>query len=163
LCATPALADDAPSLPACTKDGAPVADDYLQLARDIMTATKTSDRMTMELDTLLPPILDLIRKASPELPDNVMADLRVSLRDEMLKALPDLLTMEACVYVEHFSKDELGGLLAFYQSPLGRKLLTESPAIFKENVAMGQVWGERAGRAAMEHVLAKYRKDGTKT
>lgn len=38
------------------------------------------------------------------------------------------------VYEKYFTEDELRGLMVFYQSPLGRKLLTATPLIMQESM-----------------------------
>ncbi len=53
-------------------------------------------------------------------------------------------------------------LAAFYQGPLGQKLLAESPGIAKESMAIGAAWGERSGREAMERALARVRNPETR-
>ncbi|HVE03713.1 MAG TPA: DUF2059 domain-containing protein [Rhizomicrobium sp.] len=151
---------DVPASPACMKDGTQVPDDYLQLADEVMTASKATDRITLLLDAMIPAIMPLAHKALPDISDAQFAELQVSVRDEMMKSLPILLSAEACLYVKHFSRDDLSALVAFYKSPLGQKLITESPALIKESLPLGKAWGEQAGRAALERVIARYRNKG---
>lgn len=160
--ATAADDADAPAPPPCMKDGAQVPDDYLQLAQNVMTASKATDRVTLILDAMLPAILPLVHQSLPDISDAALAELQKSVRDEMMKSLPALLSAEACIYVQHFSRDDLAGLVALYKSPLGQKLITESPAIIKESLPLGKAWGERAGRAALERAIARYRNKGEK-
>jgi hypothetical protein len=42
------------------------------------------------------------------------------------------------VYDRHFSEADIDALAAFYGTPLGQKLLAESPAIAQESIAIGQ-------------------------
>lgn len=42
------------------------------------------------------------------------------------------------VYDRHFSEADIDALRAFYDSPLGQKLLAEQPAIARESIAVGQ-------------------------
>ena len=166
LAASPAFADDAAPadpVPVCTKDGAPVSADYLQLAQDILVTTKSAERMNTMLDATLPTMLELIRKAVPDMTDETMAAFKVALHDEMQRSIPGLISVEACVYTQHFSMDELQQLTRFYKEPLGQKMLTEMPAIMSESMALGRAWGERAGRTAMQRVIAKFRKEGDHT
>ena len=153
---------DTPPTPPCVKDGAQVPDDYLQLAYDVMTVSKATDRVTLMLDATIPAIMPLVHKALPDISDTAFAELQASVRDEMMKSLPSLLSAEACLYVRHFSRDDISALVAFYKSPLGQKLITENPAIIKEALPLGKAWGEQAGRAALEHVIARYRNKGEK-
>ena len=161
-------ADDAPAAPdekpaVCSKDGAPASDDYLKAAHNVMTLSKAADRMGMIIDSLMPTMIEMVRKSAPGMPDSVLADFKDALRDELKKSLPSLIDVEACVYVQHFSIDDLQQLAAFYQGPLGQKLLAENPSIATESMAIGMAWGERSGRAAMDRALARVKRAGDKT
>jgi hypothetical protein len=62
------------------------------------------------------------------------------------------------IYARHFSEAELQGLIDFYSSPLGRKVVGEMPQVLQESVAAGQVWG----RQLAERVLARAKAKGYK-
>ena len=49
------------------------------------------------------------------------------------------------VYDRHFSADELRQLIAFYQSPIGQKMITEQPAVLQESMEAGRQWGMKVG------------------
>ncbi|HEY4985610.1 MAG TPA: DUF2059 domain-containing protein, partial [Bradyrhizobium sp.] len=85
------------------------------------------------------------------------------LQNELLKGEDDLMAVSACIYAQHYTGDELRQLKAFYGTPLGQKLISEGPAVLKDSIAVGQAWGRRAGLAAVQHVLARHKKDGDKT
>jgi uncharacterized protein len=46
-------------------------------------------------------------------------------------------------YQHHFTADEVAGLIKFYRSPLGQKLVTEMPATMAEAAQSGQAWGRQ--------------------
>ena len=45
------------------------------------------------------------------------------------------------VYQKHFTADEVDGMVKFYSSPLGQKVLTEMPLALSEANQAGQQWG----------------------
>ena len=49
------------------------------------------------------------------------------------------------LYDRHFTAAEIRDLLAFYDSPIGKRFLAEQPALMREGIAMGQEWGSRIG------------------
>jgi len=61
------------------------------------------------------------------------------------------------VFQRHFSAEEIDGLLKFYRSPLGQKVLTEMPAAMAEAVQAGQQWGQERTKT----MLAELQKKGT--
>lgn len=63
----------------------------------------------------------------------------------------ELLDLMVPIYARHFTRAEIEELLAFYRTPLGRKLVAELPAITHESTMAGYEWGRRLGaRAAAE-------------
>ncbi|MCP1375513.1 DUF2059 domain-containing protein [Dyella lutea] len=51
------------------------------------------------------------------------------------------------IYQRHFTEQDVRGLLKFYRSPLGKKLLLEQPSIMAEVMQMGRQWGEQRAQA----------------
>ena len=51
----------------------------------------------------------------------------------------------ATLYDRHFTTDEVRQLIAFYDTPVGRRFLEVQPTLLREGIAMGQEWGQRIG------------------
>ena len=64
----------------------------------------------------------------------------------------------AAVYAESFDEDELKELIAFYQSPLGQKLLDRMPALMQKTMLLTQDMSQRMG-PAMEKVMQDHKAD----
>lgn len=60
------------------------------------------------------------------------------------------------IYQRHFSAADIQGLLKFYRSPLGKKVITEMPATMAEGMQLGQAWGRDRAQA----MLAELQKSG---
>lgn len=55
------------------------------------------------------------------------------------------------IYQKHFTADEMAGLLKFYRSPLGQKVINEMPLTMAEANQAGQEWShERSDQMVME-------------
>jgi hypothetical protein len=61
------------------------------------------------------------------------------------------------VYQKHFSADEIDGMVKFYSSPLGQKVLTEMPAAMAEANQAGQQWSAEH----RQQMLGKLEQAGT--
>jgi hypothetical protein len=64
--------------------------------------------------------------------------------------------MAAAAYDKYLTDDEIKGLIAFYQTPLGQKTLTVLPQLTIELQTKGMEAGEQAGRESMQEVLAEH-------
>jgi hypothetical protein len=61
------------------------------------------------------------------------------------------------VYQKHFTADEVEGMVKFYSSPLGQKVLTEMPLALAEANQAGQQWS----RDHTQQMIAKLEQAGT--
>ena len=94
-------------------------------------------------------MMDSFKAAFAKVPDATWVELKKELTPN------DLLTKIAEVYDRHFTHDDIKALIAFYQTPLGAKLLKELPAITQESLEAGQVWGRAMGQRMMDRLDAK--------
>jgi hypothetical protein len=60
------------------------------------------------------------------------------------------------IYQKHFTADEVAGLLKFYRSPLGRKVIAEMPETMAEGMRIGRQWGEQR----TQQMLGQLQKEG---
>ena len=56
------------------------------------------------------------------------------------------------IYQKHLSKGDLESILAFYSSPVGRKLLREQPAMMQESMEVGGKIGRQRIGAMSEKI-----------
>lgn len=59
------------------------------------------------------------------------------------------------IYRNHFSAQEIEGLIKFYESPVGKRFVAEQGAIQQEAVVAGRKWGEQMARALMQRMKDK--------
>jgi hypothetical protein len=74
-------------------------------------------------------------------------------RNEMNKKI-------ASVYAKHFTVDEMKTLLAFRQTPLGRKMEVKMPVIMQEAMRVGQLWGRDIALDIMRRFMEEAKKRG---
>ena len=117
-----------------------------EVIRQILEETKAADTMLAAIEVSVP----AQRAANPAIPavfwDRIL---------ETAKAQrPQLLEMLVPVYAQSFELADLEGLLAFYRSPLGRRLIATTPSIVRDSAQIGQKWGMQLGASVGEQ-LAK--------
>ena len=72
----------------------------------------------------------------------------------------ELLNEVAKAYATRFSEQELKDLLAFYKSPLGKKMLVEEPAILDQNMKDATAWADKLSNEVISRMRAEMRKRG---
>lgn len=98
-------------------------------------------------------MLSGFRKAMPDVPAAFWDELRSEIKPE------DFETLIIPIYEKHYDDADLQGLLDFYDSPLGRKMLREMPDILTESMETGRRWGQ----GLAEKVIERLRKKGYET
>jgi uncharacterized protein len=159
---TVASAQDAAPPPPATPQLPNVDPNRLALAQKILEETHNQDNMSAALDTMMPAMLAAFRRQSPNLPEETYKLVEQMLSDEMRKELPQMTIINAQIYANHFTLDELKAIDAFYQTPAGQKIMSETPKIFRETVPFGALWGRQAAQAAMQRVIEQLRAKGVK-
>ena len=134
--------------------GRPSKQSVLRLL-DAMGSVKT---MAQVLDQTVTVQAEYLAKMRPDIPAEVMADL---VSEGKKEAKPqELLDLLVPIYQKHFSAPEVQALLAFYQSPVGRKLALETPKIATESMQVGQQWGEQVGQRIGERIAQRAAEKG---
>jgi hypothetical protein len=63
-------------------------------------------------------------------------------------------------YASHFTEAELKQILAFYQSPVGKKMLVDEPRALDESMAYAGSWGDNLSIDVMNKLRAEMKKRG---
>jgi uncharacterized protein len=92
-------------------------------------------------------------KASLAAQRELRSEVPVAFWEKLEEAITedDLMQLFIPIYDKHYTTDEINGLIAFYETPLGQKITTQALTIQKESMAAGEELGKRK---AME-VLAE--------
>lgn len=72
----------------------------------------------------------------------------------------EMLNEAAKAYTSRFTEQELKDLLAFYKSPLGKKVLAQDPAILEQNMKDAQAWADKLSNEVISKMRAEMRKRG---
>lgn len=83
-----------------------------------------------------------------------------SMWDELFKdvSYDDMLELTIAIYQRHFTQADVDSLVAFYQTPVGQKMLNETPAIMQESMQAGSDYMLKEFQPKME-VLDKKMKE----
>jgi hypothetical protein len=134
----------------------------LEAARALIVATKATANLELMIDAMVPSMIEILKRDKADIPEDVIAKFIPEFRAEMRKGLPQITELYARVYARHFTLQELQDVAKFYESPLGKKLIAETPLILKETLPIAQQWGEKVGQQAAINAIAKLRAQGVK-
>ncbi|HWX40526.1 MAG TPA: DUF2059 domain-containing protein [Blastocatellia bacterium] len=88
---------------------------------------------------ILSQLLPMIKRSAPQVPDSVWADIENEFSSDVTSG--KLMEVIIPIYSRQFSEEDVKGLIAFYESPLGKKMAAALPKIASESFTAGQQWG----------------------
>lgn len=72
----------------------------------------------------------------------------------------DFVNMILPVYAKYYTEDEINQLIAFYKTPVGKKVISTMPQLMQESMQIGQEWGEKLAEKIYNQIEEKgYKKD----
>lgn len=78
--------------------------------------------------------------------------------EEFDKHIPLLIEAAATVYATHFTPEELAEVNAFYDRPVGRKLVSATPKMMTEMQSLSQVLGVRIAKIVLDKLRPELEK-----
>jgi hypothetical protein len=66
----------------------------------------------------------------------------------------------ARTYAQHFTEQELKDAIAFYRTPLGKKLVTEEPKAMEETMKSADAWSRKFAEEVVAKLRAELKKKG---
>lgn len=107
-------------------------------------------------------IFQALKTSRSEIPDRALAVIEkelIALFEEKMAA-PGLMEKVISIYDKYYTHEEIRELLAFYQSPVGKKALITMPIVVNESLLAGQIGGQTLGPEMKKRVIAALEKEG---
>ena len=104
-----------------------------------------------------------IKASRPDLPAKtyriLSAEINKVIEDQMT-AKGGFLDMVIPIYARHFSHKDIRGLLKFYQTDLGKKIIKIWPLILQESMTLAQDWSKSLGPLIKKNVNRRFKNEG---
>lgn len=146
LLAAPAMAQPAPApAPPAATD----LDARLDAARRLMEVTGAMRMAGQIMDGLETQLIQIIASANPgkeALVRSLVSDL---IMPEFRARVGELEQPILRIHADAFTGAEMEELIAFYATPLGRKVLAVTPQVSQQTFTLGAAWGQRVAQDAV--------------
>jgi hypothetical protein len=130
------------------------------LIRELMAITGAERNTAQMVDQVLPPMMGEMGKLFPSVPKNVWPEMESEMKAIFRQEIPAFVAASGRAYSRHYSAEEISGLLAFYKTPLGQKMLAVTPEIIRESSMAGMAWGQEIGQRAAQRVMDRLKAQG---
>jgi hypothetical protein len=97
-------------------------------------------------------MIPMFKQSNPQVPQKFWDDV---MKEFDTKSMIDLIVP---IYDKHLTHDDVKGLIAFYQSPLGRKMTSVMPQIAQESMQVGQQWGMQIAQRVQKRLEEQKKK-----
>jgi uncharacterized protein len=126
----------------------------LATAKEIVSLTGSTVLFTPLIAGVIEQAKLLLLQQNPNL-GKVLTEVGDKMRADMAPRFEELVNELARQYATHFNEQEIKDLLAFYKSPLGKKLIVEQPAVADASLKFAQTWANNLS----DEVIAKMREE----
>jgi hypothetical protein len=151
--AAPAIAEDAP------------ASDRTAETRKLMDATGVLQFSQVLSQSIVMQFSKAMKARRPDLPPEAYTIVN----EEVNKLVGEEMTRKGGyidqvipLYNKYLSQEDVRGLLKFYASPLGKKLVSTLPLLTRESMQVGQQWAQGLGPKLDQRLKARFAEKGIK-
>jgi hypothetical protein len=131
----------------------------IQMAKEII-ALKGA---TTAFDPVIPGVIEyhrnLLIQTNPNLSRQIEQVASKMMTDLMVRRV-ELQQELAVAYAKHFTEQEMREAIAFYRTPLGRKLVTEEPKAMEESMKAADDWSKKFAEEAVAKLRDELKKRG---
>jgi hypothetical protein len=99
--------------------------------------TKVDDLLLQTIDTVMRALIPAWEAEDPDFPSE-----RFIQKVQQKVDTESLLYAMVPIYSRYYTREEIAGLIAFCETPLGRKTISEAAQIVQECLAANQTWAE---------------------
>jgi hypothetical protein len=146
--ATTSFAQDMPASPKAETE-------KVKQIRKLIGMSAGLQTMKEQLDTTLARQKELLKDSG--IPEAFWERFRARLQFEQI------VEVLIPIYDKHFTLEDVNGLIVFYQTPLGKKLLEKNPLIYRESFQAGERYGVQVATEVMREIQEEERKKQNKT
>ena len=95
-----------------------------------------------------------MKVVKPQILNMIAENKRESFSKEFDASLPSMYDNMTKIYMELYTTEDIKGMIAFYESPVGRKMNEKAGELIQKTMQVGQEWGQ-----GLQELMAKYKED----
>ena len=122
-----------PPPPVPEAPAAPAVDPAFEV--DIRALLKATGAGSMGVQ-MMDQMITSLKPMAPQLPGAFWDDVRAEFNAD------ELVNLVVPIYAKHLTHEDVKGLISFYESPVGRKMIAVQPVLMAESMEVGQAWGQ---------------------
>jgi hypothetical protein len=128
----------------------------------LMDMTGASARSAQMAGLASDAVLNGMRQTQPSVPPRVIEIVQEVLKGEFERAFngSEIKDKQIALYAKYFTREDVKGMLAFYESDLGKKTIAVMPSLTREAALIGQQWAEANMPRVLDVLRARLKAEG---
>lgn len=132
----------------------------MALATQVFETAGSGDQIDGMIDQLAQQMADVLKQQNPQVTAEAQEEFRMRSMEQMKARKEQMMSDIAALYAAKFTEEELQGVLDFYNSDLGKKMLRESPAIQAQARTIGQQWSQNTSTEVYQQLRDQMTSEG---
>jgi hypothetical protein len=128
-------------------------------AKELVAATKATTVFNPLIAGVVEQAKLLFLQQNPALAKD-LNEIAEKMRTDLEPRFSELSDEMAKLYATHFTEAELKAILAFYQSPVGKKVLVEQPTVVDLSMRYAQDWANKLSDQVIAQMRVELKKRG---
>lgn len=133
--------------------------------KELMDMTGSAQIGEMFANAFLQQMTVALKSINPEIPPRAFTileeEVNAVIREEMLEK-DSLYELIYPIYHNYLTLEDTRELIAFYNTPVGRKMIRVMPQLTQESMQAGQAWGQSLGPIMQQRIANRLEKEGIK-
>jgi uncharacterized protein len=131
----------------------------LAIAKEILVLRATTTVLAPVVTGVIEQARGMFEQQNPALGKD-LRDVSAKLRKDLDPKREEIINVFVRSYAQHFTEAELKDLLAFYKTPLGKKVLSEEPLAIEDGLKAAQTWADQLSASVIEMYRVEMKKKG---
>ena len=132
---------------------------HLKLARDVVDVSGSARAFDRAIPQIFQQIFTTYTQQNPDLQKDIAAVMQ-GLIPEFEPRKDEVAVLVSQSFAAKFTEAELKDMLAFYNSPTGKKLVAEHSAVLQDAYAKTQEWGGKLSQLLINRLKEEMKKKG---
>ncbi|KGY10796.1 hypothetical protein NM22_18965 [Vibrio tubiashii] len=129
----------------------------------LMEITNALDMGLQMSQVMTSQLTNVLTQTNPEIPKEkyvLLQEVVDSVIEEQVRGEGGFIEILIPVYHRYYTNEDLEGLIAFYQTSLGKKTIDVMPSLMQDSIAVGQLWGQQLGPIVVDKLKVEFEKEG---
>jgi hypothetical protein len=131
----------------------------LAIAKEILTLRAATNVLAPVVAGVIEQARGMFEQQNPMLGKD-LKEVSAKLRKDLDPKREEIINVFVRAYAQRFTEQELKELLAFYKTPVGKKVLTEEPTAMEDGFKAAQTWADELSGTVMNMYRAEMKKKG---